>query len=364
LLGADFNKHFLNPNELTKGLLGEIEKSKKKIASHAKASKKDIYELLTHDKLRDRLESSFSENVGKFYCWEELQKAYEKAELRFRLGIPPGLRDQENKENYRKYGDAILWFQLIDHVRIQKKPLVFITDDSKDDWWKFDGAKQLCPRSELVQEMFIETNELLYMYKGYNFLEIGAKVFNLEAKPEVIEDAKEVSYQVEQDLVMQKSMDLYLGDGPSVTPSHSNELAVRKWLETNYPSPDFRVYALFSENPRIDFMVSNVDTFKNKQAESIEARVLIMEFPRLSLSRKAIIQRAIRSARSMASDYLVIFYDINENKARRFSQMIESLVSQTVDDESLNIPANLSIIVGFIENNNLSVVSMFPRQRN
>ena len=113
------------------------------------------------------------------------------------LRIPPGWED-EGKHNFKAYGDIVLWFQLIDYARTQKKPIIFVTDDGKKDWWIRDTkGKPIKPLPALVQEMFVEADVLLHMYQGYEFLEQAEHFLKLEEKPEIIADAMAVTEQNE-----------------------------------------------------------------------------------------------------------------------------------------------------------------------
>jgi hypothetical protein len=60
------------------------------------------------------------------------------------LQIPPGYRDKNpKKEGFKKYGDGVLWFQVIDYAKSQKKTIILITDDQKDDWWRIEKGETL-----------------------------------------------------------------------------------------------------------------------------------------------------------------------------------------------------------------------------
>jgi hypothetical protein len=93
------------------------------------------------------------------------------------------------------YGDAILWLQLIDYAKSEKKPIIFVTDDDKEDWWLESGGKTISPRPELVQEMLTEAGVKFYMYSADRFLDYAQKFLHLSEQPEVIEEAKEIREQ-------------------------------------------------------------------------------------------------------------------------------------------------------------------------
>ena len=59
------------------------------------------------------------------------------------------------------YGDLILWFQIIDYAKEKKCPIIFVTNDVKEDWWqqeKDDKTKDT-PRHELLYEFKDKTSQ-------------------------------------------------------------------------------------------------------------------------------------------------------------------------------------------------------------
>ncbi|BAZ86876.1 hypothetical protein NIES806_30930 [Dolichospermum compactum NIES-806] len=88
--------------------------------------------------------------------YSDLLYIYKLSEERFKYSVPPGYEDAKKKPVPDMYGDAILWLQLIDYAKSEKKPIIFVTDDDKEDWWLESGGKTISPRPELVQEMLTE----------------------------------------------------------------------------------------------------------------------------------------------------------------------------------------------------------------
>ncbi len=80
------------------------------------------------------------------------------------------------------------------------KPLLFITDDTKKDWWYLDpNGKLISPRPELIQEMFDKTGVTFYMYTSEQFLETAKKSFpELQIDKSVIDEAREVRIETEK----------------------------------------------------------------------------------------------------------------------------------------------------------------------
>ena len=64
-----------------------------------------------------------------------------------------------------------MWFQIIEHAKSIKQPIVFITDDKKDDWWRKFNGQIVAPQPELIREMYLRSGEKFYMYQTAQFME-------------------------------------------------------------------------------------------------------------------------------------------------------------------------------------------------
>jgi hypothetical protein len=187
----EFSKrHSFSSHTDTKGLLKILENAHNQIKDKLKNSSASYPNLLESDDFWDEITQLFHEKVGAAYSEEELSKHFKKAEHRFKQQQPPGHLDAKKPET-KRYGDVILWFQLIDYVKSKKKPLIFVTDDEKDDWWLKHKGKTIGPRPELIQEMLNEGGVEFYLYTGDRFLDFAATSLNLEDNQEVIKEAEE-----------------------------------------------------------------------------------------------------------------------------------------------------------------------------
>jgi hypothetical protein len=108
------------------------ESSVEKLTEVLTAEKENVKEFLRNDPVEGPLAKLFENNVGEPYS--DVQSKHAEIDQRYANRIPPGYSDEKNKEDYRKYGDAILWLQVIDHARITKKPVILVTAEKKGDW--------------------------------------------------------------------------------------------------------------------------------------------------------------------------------------------------------------------------------------
>lgn len=143
--------------------------------------------LLTQDAIRDKIADLFEGKVGAAYSAEEMSEAFECGKQRFDQRTPPGYMDtkkfkspQNDAEKRSNFGDWIIWKQLMDFSKKNEKSVIFVTNDSKEDWWLVQSGKTLGPRPELIAEFFRETGQHLLIYKPEIFLNLGKKNFNAE----------------------------------------------------------------------------------------------------------------------------------------------------------------------------------------
>jgi len=168
----------------------------------------DVYNV---DKLRDKIDILLSGKIGSPpVSQEELDKVYEEGQVRYKRQQPPGFLDegknkQEEDECYaynglhfrRKYGDLILWYQIIEEAKKREdfKNILFITDDDKPDWWwivESRGEKKIGPRPELVEEIKSKAEvTLFFMYNSEHFMEYAKQYLGIKIKEESIAQVRD-----------------------------------------------------------------------------------------------------------------------------------------------------------------------------
>jgi hypothetical protein len=99
----------------------------------------------------------------------------------------------EGKEGDRKYGDFLLWSQIMAHAKAQSVPLILVTSEQKEDWWEKPSGRTLGPRMELIKEFYEETGQQIFIYQTDHFLELSAKRAGQAVKEDVVAEIREVS---------------------------------------------------------------------------------------------------------------------------------------------------------------------------
>lgn len=101
----------------------------------------------------------------------QLMEYVKEGEFRFRYKMPPGYKDEEEKDKevkkdskkdnfegrIRKYGDLFVWKEIIDVGKEQEDQfIVFLTNDVKEDWWVLKGEQNNKEAVSMREELFKE----------------------------------------------------------------------------------------------------------------------------------------------------------------------------------------------------------------
>ena len=171
--------------------------------------------LLKRDPIKQTISDLFDGKVGEPTADDELAKIYKQGEERYKLKKPPGYEDH-NKKGTAQYGDLVMWFQLIAKAKENKTPMVFVTDDRKEDWWLKSGGKTIGPRPELRQEISVETGIKFYMYSADPFMEFARKYLKQRVVSKAIHEVREVRKSDEKSTARIEAIGEFLGSGTSV----------------------------------------------------------------------------------------------------------------------------------------------------
>lgn len=196
-------------------LLEEIDSRKNEFLAELTSLESQQRDVNDADPIREAIDRLFDGKIGPAPENQGiLEKIYKEGETRYRSKIPPGYGDADKKDSFghgdfvyhRKFGDLILWKQLLDHVDSQSiKHVVFVTDEEKPDWWWFiDSAgkmqidkkagKKLGPRPELVQEILSKTQaESFWIYGSHRFAEYTKKYLGVAVSEESLTEIQDVT---------------------------------------------------------------------------------------------------------------------------------------------------------------------------
>jgi hypothetical protein len=126
--------------------------------------------------------------VGDKWRPEMLSALKREGEDRYAKKIPPGYKDaKKDSGEFDKFGDLIIWKDMISKAKAEKRPVIFISDDAKEDWWWIHRGRKLGPRPELIEEFRIVASQDFHIYEFTQFLRIAA-----DRHPEIKAGVEEV----------------------------------------------------------------------------------------------------------------------------------------------------------------------------
>lgn len=337
----------INPQALTSGFqkladeflteLGQLQETQQKLSAA--------------DPLKKKIEALFDGRVGTPPKDQStIDGLYNQADERFKYKIPPGYQDSDKDKNEsdehihggivykRKYGDFLVWKQLIEHSKsVNVKSIIFVTDDSKEDWWwkiDSDGPKTIGPRPELIEEARVSAGvETLLMYNPEGFLKYAKEFLMAQVSEETLKEVRDLSTtRSVRDITLREFREMAM----------RAEQAVLIWLEGRFES--------VQEN-REGFP----DFIAEKDGKTFGFEVKVVPHPRVFFNRlRELIYRA--------------YYELKENG---FSEIaIVWIVSNPTEIEELKrmlarmtrgeMPDNLRIIIGVFDDPETGGVGFLP----
>lgn len=177
------------PPFLTPKVDKELNTVFEKVGDEVKESIQKYCNYLKDDPIYTDVSKLFAGRITEQFLEEELNEIFKEGELRFKNKIPPGFEDEKTKDGNRKYGDLVLWKQIIKKAKEVKKDVILITDERKVDWWwKIKDGRNMGPRQELIEEMRLQANVDFHMYSSERFLSYGQTFLKEKINQQAIEE--------------------------------------------------------------------------------------------------------------------------------------------------------------------------------
>ncbi|MEV9651244.1 PIN-like domain-containing protein [Bacillus aerius] len=166
------------------------------------------YDLNKDDVIKTKITELYYNKVGEPYNEEQMKKLEKEADKRLNMEIPPGYKDYNKKTGNKfydgvviqnKYGDLILWKQLLDFAKNENTSIIFLTDEQKEDWWYKMKSKIIGPKVELLNEFTSLTKKEFHMFTSLGFVERHENDLN----PDTVSEVRKASedYEISDVLV-------------------------------------------------------------------------------------------------------------------------------------------------------------------
>ena len=140
-------------------------------------------DFLENDKVKefvDFLEAE--ERIGADISFSTRLSILQEGKIRFDNLIPPGYMDRK-KIGQDKYGDLFVWKSILAIAKEKNTNIIFVCNDTKEDWWKKDKEIPVNLRDELLKE-FKEVNpfldiQFLTLEKFFSYIAEELQIENL-----------------------------------------------------------------------------------------------------------------------------------------------------------------------------------------
>lgn len=186
---------FNKVNKALEDTLKNLSEIKETLGEEVKQRRKEIEDLVHHDIVLEKLATL---RHGDDYDFVTMLQLAKEGEFRYDHQIPPGYMDASSKNgnpktSVDKFGDLFVWKQILEDAKTERKGVIFICNDGKEDWW--DDYKKMLLRHELIKEFKDETQYSITAVNLEGFIdELKARFKNDETIPfyEGLEAVKDV----------------------------------------------------------------------------------------------------------------------------------------------------------------------------
>ncbi len=135
---------------------------------------------------------STPDHIGTKPSDEELKKRVNESKIRYDQAIPPGYKDAKGPNRKpNPEGDYLIWSELLEYAGSIDRPLLFITNDEKEDWYLHSpDGKIRGPRPELRAEMAARTNKSYHQTTLKGFLRLAEQLLSIHVDQATIEQVE------------------------------------------------------------------------------------------------------------------------------------------------------------------------------
>jgi hypothetical protein len=199
--------YYLNPNKLGNDIKKEIGSICAKYLEKINEKKSNHHDFLMDDIIRDKIDKLFNgDKLGEKISDEELLEIIEKGKVRYALKIGPGHGDNK-KSTPEKFGDLIIWYQIIEYSKKNDKSIIFVTEDKSKEDWLIDIEGDIVPRKSLVQEFYDKTDgHEIYIYDFKQFTVKSEEYLGIKYSDKTKDDVKKLENYLKIDNILKESV--------------------------------------------------------------------------------------------------------------------------------------------------------------
>lgn len=161
---------------------------------------KNYHSFVVEDSIKTRIADILNGRIGKSYTADELDRVALEGEQRYAESVPPGFQDGGKmpeaasiRMRMKKFGDLILWKQLIDQALASNKSVILVTGEKKDDWWLKSEKRLVSALPALSKEFMDSVGQDFYLYATDRFLLKANEYLKQDTSDNVVEEVRAIN---------------------------------------------------------------------------------------------------------------------------------------------------------------------------
>lgn len=191
-----------------------------------------------NDPIREVIEGIIEDRICNEYEKQVLDGHLKAGKERYKNKIPPGYKDNHKSSEVNRYGDLLIWFQIIDLAIENGRPVIFVTGDRKEDWWSKNPITDeiVGPHPELLQEFYEKTKKRCYFYNAKRFLYFAGAHLGFALPEAAVEETGYINALQQQNELL-NYVAQYEQHGITDTKIRYHDIAsdwFRKWFKQKY----------------------------------------------------------------------------------------------------------------------------------
>ena len=213
----------------------------------------DYPDFLADDPVLTELLDLFAGRVGLAPDEGELKRIYTLGKDRYANRVPPGYADAQGpnkKDGNNIYGDLILWCQILQKAESDKRGVIFVTNDGKEDWWWRVQGKTMGCLPQLREELFSRAGTNLILYATDRFMSYAKEHHNARVTKRSLKEVRDVSAE------LWSSRNFIFTDQSSI---HPGQIIDPGTLDAALKSWPRRSPSLFTLDPEVAKAIQELD---------------------------------------------------------------------------------------------------------
>ncbi|HEN4748198.1 TPA: hypothetical protein U5489_001420 [Legionella pneumophila] len=259
--------------------------------------------LIYDDAILSKIHQIFNKKVGDEILDEDIKRYQEEAKEKYKLSNLPGSEDQDKSEEF-KYGDYIIWKEILNKSKKESLPIIFITNDEKKDWWEHVYGRRIGISFNNRKEFLNETGQEIILYTGRTFIN---KANNLSKETVIINQKNQDKLLNEMDRIERNSKYHYINriNKEKLQLKLADEFYyIKNSLDHKRSENEKRInYLLSLEDVNDDFIKSELNKLKMLNKNIRKKSLFLMEYLN-KLNSKNLSENDLKNATIFINEFI------------------------------------------------------------